>query len=73
MQQGGISITREPFCQFVNAIEQRNEIGLWIGGWHGLGRGIQIRERIEQIFFQRIVHKESLYAIGTLTNESFQF
>lgn len=72
VQQGGIGIPRKTFRKVVNTVEQRDQIGLWIGCRHSLHCGIQIRERFEQIFFQYVFHKEILYAFGWLTNESFR-
>ena len=68
MKQGRIGIARQLFGQFVQPVKQRHEIWLGIGGGHGLDRVFQLNQRIQQIAFQRIFHKQILSFARAMTS-----
>lgn len=67
MQQGRVRAARKLSGQIVNAIEYGDQIRFRIGSGHGFHCGIQFRERLEQTFFQRMFHAESLSHLRPLT------
>jgi hypothetical protein len=67
MEQGGVGIAWQLAGQIVNVIEQGHEIGLGIGGGHGLDGVVQIHKRVQQLFIQRMFHKAILSFLCGLT------
>ena len=67
MHQGRVRTARKFSGQIVNAIEYGDQIRFRIGSGHSFNRGIQFRERVEQTFFQRMFHTQSLSHFSPLT------
>jgi hypothetical protein len=68
MKQGRVGIARQLPGQFIQPVKERHQVWLGIGGGHGLNRVFQLNQRIQQICFQRIFHKQILSFARVMTS-----
>ena len=67
MEQGGVGVARQLAGQIVNVHEQGHEVRFGVGRGHGFDGAVQVHERVEQLFIQRMFHSQILSSLGGLT------